>query len=133
MNWLRAFLSFAAGAGAALVAYGIAFTHGNPRPPEGSGDYVLAFQLIPLELLVGVLVGVAVYRAFTRRAALGPREDTAERMVMRLAMRRGGRFTLDDLVSASPLDEAQAQQTVARLVNSGRLREDAQQYVVKTP
>lgn len=126
MHPLRLVLSLVAGAGAALVAYAVVFTHGNPHP--AAGDPLLAFRLLPLELLVGLLVGVMVHRAFGRRAATPPRPDAAERMVVRLAMRRGGRFTLQDLVQASPLSESQARDAVARLLESGRLTREADRY-----
>lgn len=129
MNSLRLALTLISAMGAALVAYGMVYTHGNPHPEVG--DPLLAFRLIPLELLLGVLVGVLVYRAFGARAQTPPRADTAERMVLRLAMRRGGRFTFEDLVQASPLTEAQARDTVARLVANGRLAEDAGRYQLR--
>lgn len=126
MYWQRLFLSLVAGLGAALVAYGMVYTHGNPRPAEG--DPLLAFRLIPLELLAGVLVGWLVYRSVGARIGMSPRDDIAERMVLRLAMRRGGRFTLEDLVQASPLTESQAREVLARLQSHGRLSEDGGRY-----
>lgn len=126
MTSLRLLLSALAGLGAALLAYAIVFTHGNPHPK--AGDPTLAFQLLPLELLIGLAAGLFVYRAFGRRQTEAPREDVAERMVLRLAMRRGGRFTLDDLVNASPLTEGQARDAVRHLQERGRLREESGVY-----
>jgi hypothetical protein len=68
------------------------------------GDPALAAQLIPLALTVGLLVGVLVWWAFSRRQSGTPRTDIQERMVYRLAHRKGGRFTLDDLRAARLLD-----------------------------
>lgn len=123
---LRLLLSVFAGLGAALLAYALVYTHGNPRPT--AGDPTLAFQLLPLELLIGLAAGLLFFRVFGRRQGEAPREDVAERMVLRLAMRRGGRFTLDDLVNASPLTEAQARDAVRQLLERGRLREEPGGY-----
>lgn len=130
MYWQRLFLSVVAGFGAALIAYGMVYTHGNPRPVEG--DPLLAFRLIPLELLAGALVGWLVFRSVGARMGMTPRDDIAERMVLRLAMRRGGRFTLEDLVQASPLTEPQARVVLARLLSSGRLSADGERYQLRS-
>lgn len=120
MTFLRALLTLTAGIGSALVAYAIVFTHGDPRPERG--DPELAFRLLPLELLIGVIVAFLVYRAVGRRHGLAPRTDVAERMVLRLAHRRGGRFTVSDLVQDSPLTEPQARETLTRMLDAGRVR-----------
>lgn len=118
--WMRPALGVIGGFGAALIVYGIAYSHGNPH--GGTPDPLLAARLIPLELLLGVLVGVLVYRTFGRRQATAPRPDTQERMVVRLALRKGGRFTLEDLSESSPLSAQQAREVVGRMVETGRLR-----------
>ena len=128
MNWPRSVLAALASLGTALVAYGAVYTHGNPYP--SAGDPLLAFRLLPLELLVGVLIGLLVWRAYGRAASVPPRPDAAERMVLRLAMRRGGAFDLDDLLRHSPLGEPQARGAVERLLAAGRLREGAGRYTL---
>ncbi|MFN4253277.1 hypothetical protein [Deinococcus sp.] len=92
------------------------------------GDPALAAQLIPLALTVGLLVGVLVWWAFSRRQSGTPRTDIQERMVYRLAHRKGGRFTLDDLRAASPLTDEQAQAVTARLLDLGRLTRDGDAF-----
>ncbi len=126
MNWPRSLLTVLAALGAALIAYGAVYTHGNPFPSKG--DPLLAFELLPLELIAGLLVGLLVWRAFGRASSAPPRPDAAERMVLRLAMRRGGRFALEDLLRDSPLSEGQARGAVDRLLEAGRLRADANGY-----
>lgn len=126
-RWL---LTLVGGLGAALIAYGAAFSHGNPH--GGTPDPALAARLIPLELLVGLLVGWLVWRAFGRRLGTAPRTDAQERMVYRLAMRRGGRFTLAELEDGSPLAPAQAREVLERLQDSGRLHRDGDTYHLNT-
>jgi DNA-binding IclR family transcriptional regulator len=47
-------------------------------------------------------------------------------MVIRLALRRGGPFTLTEVIELSPLNDEQAQEALNRMVESGRLSyEDA--------
>ncbi|GGR05576.1 hypothetical protein GCM10008957_18150 [Deinococcus ruber] len=118
--WMRPVLSVIAGFGVALIVYGVAYSHGNPH--GGVPDPLLAARLIPLELLLGVLAGLLVYRTFGRRQAAAPRPDTQERMVVRLALRKGGHFTLADLSEASPLTPQQAREVVGQMLEAGRLR-----------
>ena len=92
------------------------------------GDPALAAQLIPLALTVGLLVGALVWWAFSRRQSGTPRTDIQERMVYRLAHRKGGRFTLDDLRGASPLTDEQARAVTARLLDLGRLTRDGDTF-----
>ncbi|MBZ9714626.1 hypothetical protein K7W41_15210 [Deinococcus multiflagellatus] len=92
------------------------------------GDPAFAATMIPLALLVGVVVGALVWRAFGRRQGHAPRADVQERMVYRLAHRKGGRFTLADLQSSSPLTEAQAQAVTARMLDLGRLVRDGDAF-----
>lgn len=85
----------------------------------------VAVSLVPLELLIGVVVGAFVWWLFGRRVgrALGGQErpDVQERMVYRLAHRKGGRFTLAELTSGSPLTPVQAQAVTRHMVQTGRL------------
>jgi hypothetical protein len=122
MNFLRVAVAVIGGFGAALVAYAIIFTHGNPRPEQG--DPALAFRLLPLELLLGLLVGILLYRGFGRRLGGGLRTDIAERMVLRVAHRQGGRFSVEDVIQTSPLGEEQAREALGRLVASGQVLSD---------
>ena len=92
------------------------------------GDPALAAQLIPLALTVGLLMGALVWWAFSRRQSGTPRTDIQERMVYRLAHRKGGRFTLDDLRAASPLTDEQARTVTARLLDLGRLTRDGDTF-----
>lgn len=85
----------------------------------------VAVRLVPMELLIGLLVGALVWWLFGRRMgrALGGQErpDVQERMVYRLAHRKGGHFTLADLSAGSPLTPAQAQAVTRHMVQTGRL------------
>ena len=119
-GWMRGVLSAVAGLGAALILYGVAYSHGNPH--GGVPDPVLAARLIPLELLLGLLAGLRVYRLFGHRQAQPPRADSQERMVTRLALRRGGQFTLAELSEATPLTAQQAREVVGRMRAAGQLR-----------
>ncbi|UBV43518.1 hypothetical protein LAJ19_04705 [Deinococcus taeanensis] len=92
------------------------------------GDPAFAAATLPLALLTGVLIGALVWWVFTRRQTRAPRPDIQERMVYRLAHRRGGRFTLDDLRAASPLNDEQARAVTARLLDLGRLTRDGDTF-----
>lgn len=85
----------------------------------------VAVSLVPLQLLIGLLVGAFVWWLFGRRMgrALNGQErpDVQERMVYRLAHRKGGRFTLAELSASSPLTPAQAQAVTHHMVQKGRL------------
>ncbi|MVN86131.1 hypothetical protein GO986_05075 [Deinococcus sp. HMF7620] len=95
---------------------------------ERVGDPAFAASLIPLALLLGALVAYLVWRTFARRELGSARPDVQERMVYRLAHRRGGRFTLDDLRAASPLNDEQARAVTARLLDLGRLTRDGEGF-----
>ncbi|GGJ74446.1 hypothetical protein [Deinococcus aquiradiocola] len=125
-GWLRPALSVIATLAVTLVAYGAVYNLGRPRNPHP--DPLLAARLLPLELLVGVLVGVLAYRAFGARQAQVPRPDVQERMVTRLALRRGGTFTLEQLTESSPLDARQAREVLARMQQEGRVVPDGGAY-----
>ncbi|GAA5500804.1 hypothetical protein Dxin01_00529 [Deinococcus xinjiangensis] len=91
----------------------------------------LATQLLPLELLLGVLVGLGVWWIFgerVARAASGARPDIQERMVLRFAHRRGGVFTLRDLMERSPLSAEQAREVTTRMLERGQLRREGEGY-----
>ncbi|WP_407539682.1 hypothetical protein Q0M94_16125 [Deinococcus radiomollis] len=126
LPWLRPVLSVIAALSVFLIAYGAVYNLGRPRNPHP--DPLLAARLIPLELLLGVLAGVLAYRAFGRRQLAAPRSDTQERMVARLALRRGGRFTLLELTESSPLTEPQAREVLGRMLETGRLNRDGDGY-----
>ena len=126
LPWLRPVLSVIATLSVFLIAYGAVYNLGRPRNPHP--DPVLAARLIPLELLLGVLAGVLAYRAFGRRQQLAPRPDIQERMVTRLALRRGGHFTLVELSESSPLTEPQAREVLGRMLDTGRLNRDGDGY-----
>lgn len=91
------------------------------------GDPALAARLIPLAVLVGLIVGVLVWRVFAVQAA-APAVSAQERMVERFAHRNGGRFTLGDLSERSPLSAEQARTVTTRLVGTGRLIRDGDTF-----
>ena len=126
LAWLRPVLSAIATLAVFLIAYGVVYNLGRPRNPHP--DPALAARLLPLELLLGLVAGVLAYRAFGRRQQHAPRSDTQERMVTRLALRRGGRFTLPELTEGSPLTAEQAGEVLARMVQAGQLRRDGDRY-----
>ena len=49
-------------------------------------------------------------------------------MVLRLALRRGGRFTRLELTESSPLTEGQATEVLERMLGAGRLHRDGEGY-----
>ena len=124
LAWLRPVLSVVTTLCVALLAYAVVYNLGRPRNPHP--DPALAIRLIPLEL--GLVAGVVVFRSFGRRQQAEPRPDSQERMVTRLALRRGGSFTLSDLLESSPLTETQAREALGRMVISGRLEDEGARY-----
>ena len=126
LAWLRPVLSVVTTLCVALLAYAVVYNLGRPRNPHP--DPALAIRLIPLELLLGLVVGTLVFRSFGRRQQAEPRPDSQERMVTRLALRRGGTFTLSDLLESSPLTEMQAREALGRMVDSGRLEDEGVKY-----
>ncbi|GHF96526.1 hypothetical protein GCM10017783_05500 [Deinococcus piscis] len=90
---------------------------------DAAADPDFAVRMLPLCLLLGVLTGYAVWRLFGSRAGRAEATDVQERMLLRLAYRRGGRFSLEDVAASSPLTEVQAVQVVQRMKEAGRLRD----------
>ncbi|AWN23061.1 hypothetical protein DKM44_07325 [Deinococcus irradiatisoli] len=125
-RWIAALV---AGLSSALIMYGVFLSDGRPFPyHQRVADVQLAFRMIPVELLVGLLVGAWVYWLFGRPRLSAPRPDVQERMVERFAHRRGGTFTLGELETQSPLSAEQARQVVAALQRAGRLRREGDTY-----
>lgn len=127
---LRVLLTVMVGMAASLVAYGAVYNHFQPR--AGIADPILAFRMIPLELIFGLLMAFWVYRTFdTRlRAAAHPRTDIQERMLFRLLARKGGKITWKDILESSPLSEQDAQTLLQKWISEGRIREVGQQEYV---
>ncbi|GEM48233.1 hypothetical protein DC3_38680 [Deinococcus cellulosilyticus NBRC 106333 = KACC 11606] len=113
-----------------LVAYGAVYNHFRPR--AGIADPELAFRMIPLELIFGLLMGFWVYRTFGSRLQDGahPRLDIQERMLFRLLARKGGKITWKDIQDSTPLSEQDARNLLQKWVAEGRLREVGQQEFV---
>ena len=125
----RLIASLVAGLGTALILYGVFLSDGRPFPYHNRvADYQLAFNMIPVELLGGLIVGLIVHRLFGGRATQAGRSDIQERMVYRFAHRRGGQFTLPELESQSPMTSEQARVAVATLVTQGRLQVEGETY-----
>lgn len=87
-----------------------------------------AVQMLPLALLLGLLVAWWVWQTFGSRVGQAGRGDVQERMVLRLAYRRGGQFTVEDLRAASPLSDAQVQAVTRRMLDAGRLTRDGDAF-----
>ncbi len=118
-----------AGLSSTLIMYGVFLSDGRPFPyHQRVPDVQLALRMAPLELLIGLLVGLWVYWLFGRPRLSAPRRDVQERMVERFAHRRGGAFTLGELETQSPLSAEQARQVVTELLGSGRLRREGETY-----
>ncbi len=128
LAWLRPVLSVVTTLCIALLAYAVVYNLGRPRNPHP--DPALAIRLIPLELVLGLVAGVVVFRSFRHRQHSEPRLDTQERMVTRLALRRGGSFTLSELLESSPLTEEQALETLSRMMESGVLEEEGLRFKI---
>lgn len=115
----------ASGAGAAEVAaarQSLAALAAQLAAPED------AARMLPVALLIGLLVAWLVWRLFGSRVERPARADVQERMVLRLAYRRGGHFTLGDLAGSSPLTEEQARAVTRRMQEEGRLTRDGETF-----
>lgn len=96
---------------------------------ERVADPDLATRLLPLELLIGVGAGLLIWHLFGRRTQqAGARGDIQERMVRRFAYRRGGRFTLQELATGSPLEGEQARAVTARMLERGELQREGEGF-----
>ncbi|MBB5233626.1 hypothetical protein [Deinococcus budaensis] len=91
-------------------------------------DPAFALRMLPVAALIGLLVGALVWRLFGSRAGRVGAGDVQERMVLRLAYRRGGRFTLEDLRADSPLSDEQGRAVTRRMLDSGRLTRDGDSF-----
>ncbi|BDP42427.1 hypothetical protein DAETH_23960 [Deinococcus aetherius] len=87
-----------------------------------------AARMLPAAVLIGLLVAWLVWRLFGSRVERPPRTDVQERMVLRLAYRKGGQFTLGDLAVSSPLTEEQARAVTRRMQEEGRLDRDGETF-----
>ncbi|WP_034388190.1 hypothetical protein [Deinococcus sp. YIM 77859] len=91
-------------------------------------DPDFALRTLPLALLVGLLVAWLVWQAFGSRASRAGYSDVQERMVLRLAYRKGGQFTFEDLNASSPLTDEQARAALRRLLDAGRLTREGDTF-----
>ncbi|EYB67827.1 hypothetical protein DEIPH_ctg032orf0073 [Deinococcus phoenicis] len=115
----------ASGAGAAQVAEAhrhLAALGARVADPD------FALRMLPAALLLGLLVAWLVWRAFGSRVERPARGDVQERMVLRLAYRKGGRFTFEDLRAASPLSDEQVQAVTRRMLDAGRLTREGDTF-----
>ena len=122
MNWPRLLAALVAGFGTALASYGAIYNHFVPR--SKNPDPQLAFNLIPLELLLGAVVGVLVFRLYSRKLENphGAREDIRLRMLYRLAHRSKGVVQLSDL-ERTPLESGEALNLLKVLEGQGKARD----------
>lgn len=86
-------------------------------------------KLWPLALLVGALAFALVLRVFNQKSTEKIRPDIKERMILRLAHRKGGAFSVDDLHEA-PLLAAEALEAADRLCENGILQKVQGGYVL---
>ncbi|WP_261664251.1 hypothetical protein [Deinococcus sp. Marseille-Q6407] len=104
----------------------IAAAHAQARAlADSAADPDFAVRMMPVALLLGVAAGYALWRLFGSRENRADAADVQERMLLRLAYRCGGRFSLADVTASSPLTEAQAIHVIRRLKEEGRLRDVA--------
>lgn len=102
---------------------------------ERLGAPDLAAAMLPLELALGIFCAWLVWtwfgqkqHSFEHGGIHGTRIDIQERMVLRLAHRMGGHFTIHDLISRSPLNHSQARDTVSRMLTTGQLLRDGEGF-----
>ncbi|GAA5514026.1 hypothetical protein Dcar01_02775 [Deinococcus carri] len=91
-------------------------------------DPDFALRMLPAALLVGLLVAGLVWWVFGSRAERSGQGDVQERMVLRLAYRKGGRFTVEDLRASSPLSDEQARSVTRRMLDAGRLTREGDTF-----
>lgn len=95
-------------------------------------DPALASRTLPVALLIGLGVAALIWHLFGRKVARaeagGERADVQERMVLKLAYRQGGAFTLADLVEHSPLTLEQAETVTRAMQERGQLRREGAGY-----
>lgn len=91
-------------------------------------DPELAARMIPVAVLLGLLVGWLVWRSFGSREGQAGRGDVQERMVLKVAYRRGGHFTAEDLRRLSPLSDEQVGTVTRRMLEAGQLVRDGDTF-----
>ncbi|WP_104989916.1 hypothetical protein [Deinococcus sp. NW-56] len=91
-------------------------------------DPEFAARMIPVAVLIGLLVGWLVWRSFGSREGQAKRGDVQERMVLKVAYRRGGQFTAEELRRLSPLSEEQVQAVTRRMLEAGQLVRDGDTF-----
>lgn len=91
-------------------------------------DPEFALRMLPVAALLGLLVGWLIWNLFGSRAGRAARGDVQERMVLRLAYRKGGHFTLEDLRLSSPLSDEQVQAVTRQMLDAGRLTRDGDAF-----
>lgn len=87
-----------------------------------------AARMIPVAVLIGLLVGWLVWRSFGSRAGQAGRGDVQERMVLKVAYRRGGQFTAEELRRLSPLSDEQVGAVTRRMLEAGQLVRDGDTF-----
>ncbi len=118
--WLRFPLTLIATLGGTLIAYGGFYNHFSPHPKVG--DHALALQMIPLELVIGVVFGALVFRLFGRRLQQpnpSPHAGSSLRMLYRLAHRMNGVIDLNQL-ERTPLEPQQVRDMLNTLEGQGK-------------
>ncbi|MCP2013972.1 hypothetical protein L1280_001109 [Deinococcus sp. HSC-46F16] len=91
-------------------------------------DPEFAARMIPVALLIGLLVGWLVWRSFGSREGQAARGDVQERMVLKVAYRRGGQFTAEELRRLSPLSDEQVGTVTRRMLEAGQLVRDGDTF-----
>lgn len=99
----------------------------------GLADPEFAARMLPAAFVIGGLIAALVWWLFGSRTGRSDRADVQERMVLRLAYRQGGRFTLEDLRAASPLSEDQGRAVTRRMLEAGRLTREGELFVLVRP
>ena len=126
-RWLAALV---AGLSSALIMYAVFLSDGRPFPYHHRvPDVELAYKMIPLELLTGLLVGGLVFWLFGRRQASAPRSRRAGAHALPLRAPPGRDASpCRNSKASSPLSAEQARQVVGRLTEAGRLVREGDSY-----